>query len=144
MNISLIASIDDSTCRIRWKIIPLLLDSMEKTNCSDYTFRKSVLARFNDCGRDHYPYYNHLIMSIRFDPKTCDMPITYCSGSAGDCTKCSYNPLTGFLDPQFSESTFIITRRETIDALLDAVELLAKTNKTALLRDSLDAESVFD
>jgi len=76
-------------------------------------------------------------MSISFDPKTCGMPIEYCNV---ECGECCHNPLVGLLDPYITESPFVITCRDTIDLLLDVIDLLAKANKNALLTEKGAAE----
>ena len=139
MYISLISGQDDITGRIRRKIVPLLIDSLEKTDNVDYAFRKSVISRLR--GRGYDATDEHVVMSISFDPKLCKTPKEYCSG---DCKGCCYNPLEGLLDPFNTEGPFIITSRDTISTLLDAINILANANKNAVLRIKNPVEHIYE
>jgi hypothetical protein len=139
MNMSLIASIDDSTRYLKRKIIPLALESLKEAHYVDYAFQASIIARLR--GRGYYAPDENVVMSLTFDPKSCGIPFEYCSG---DCKGCCHNPLEGLLDPYFTENQFVITCRDTIDTLLDVISLLARANNTSLLREKCAAEIVGD
>ena len=129
MNISLISSIDKSSKRLRWKIIPLAIDSLKNTFFIDYAARDTVVSKLR--GRGYISSDENVVMSISFDPKSCGMPFSYCP--EGCCDRCYHNPLNGLLDPWLSDGPFVITRKDTINLLLDVIDLLAKANTNALL-----------
>jgi hypothetical protein len=140
MNISILTAIDKSTSdRIKRKVIPLAIESLEKTDYVDYALRESVISKLR--GREYHSKSEHAVMSISFDPKTCDMPKEYCSG---DCAGCHYNPLKDMLDPHLDESAYVITCRGTIATMLDTISLLARANCNALLREKAEIECVHE
>jgi hypothetical protein len=140
MEISIITAIDRLISdRVKRKAIPLAIKSLEKTDHVDYALRESTISRLR--GRQYHSQAEHAVMSISFDPKTCDIPKEYCSG---DCGGCCYNPLTDLLNPYFDESAYVITCRGTIATLLDTISLLAKANCNALLRENAAIEFIHD
>ena len=124
MNISLLSSIDGSTIRMRRKVIPLVIEALKETSLVDHTSRETILSRLRSKG--FYSPDEHVIMSISYDPKTCGIPREYCSG---DCVGCNHNPLTGLLYPNTSRTQYVITCKDTVDTMLDAIALLVRTTK---------------
>ena len=127
MNISLLSSIDGSTVLMRNKVIPLVIEALKEKPAVDHVPRESVLSRLRSNG--FYSPDEHVILSILFDPKTCGIPMEYCGG---DCSGCSHNPLTGLLNPYNAGTQYIITRKDTIDTMLDTIALLARTTKLGI------------
>jgi hypothetical protein len=130
MNISLIASVDETTYRIRNKVIPLAIDSLQDSFYIDYALRESVYSKIS--GKGYYSPEENVVMSISLDPKNCGTAKEYCSG---DCNNCPHNPLEGLIDSYCAEGPFVIASRYTIEKLLDVISLLAGANKNALLRE---------
>ena len=129
MNISLLSSIDESTILMRRKVIPLAMEALEETTFVDHATRESVLSRLRCIG--FYSSDEHVIMSISYDPKTCGIPREYCSG---DCIGCNHNPLTGLLYPYMTGTQYVITNKDTIDTMLDAIALLARATKLGITK----------
>lgn len=122
MNISLLSTIDGSTFHMRNKVIPMAIEALEEDSPVDLAPHESTLSRLRSKG--FYSSDEHVILSISFDPKTCGIPMEYCGG---DCIGCNHNPLTSLLNPYIAGTQYIITRKDTIDTMLDTITLLAKT-----------------
>jgi hypothetical protein len=138
MVISLISSIDASTCRIKRDIIPLAIDLLEKDFFIDNASRKAVLSKLY--GKGYYSSDENVVMLISYDPKTCAIPKEYCNG---DCKNCFYNPITGLFDPYLPETPLVITSHKTIDVLLEIISFLIKAFKIALQRECTDVNLIF-
>ena len=70
---------------------------------------------------------------ISFDPKSCTIPNSYC---CTNCEECYYNPLEYLLDPyEIDNITFVITRQDIIDTLLDTINLLSKAYYITVKKD---------
>lgn len=139
MNISLVSSIDASTERIRREVVPFAIDSLKRPYPANGALYKASLAQLRGSG--FYQPDENVVMLISFDPCSCGVPKGHCGGG---CESCYYNPLVGLLDPYSDNGPFVITRRETVNALLDTIGLLAAANKAALLRAGSAVEPPID
>jgi hypothetical protein len=135
-NIPLLVLKDDSGRKFNNYIIPLAISALEKTFTLDFKSHKTLLTRLRKWSD---PLYGQkVILSLSFDPKTCGMPIAHCPGNSFDlCKGCMYNPLTALLDSQFNGGSCVITDRDTVDMLLNVIELLAKANQYVIMRQSV-------
>jgi hypothetical protein len=131
MRISLLSHVNGTTYRIKDKVLPLVVESLENTNYVDYAYRKSLISKLQDKG--YFSPGEHVVMSISIDPKKCKIPFEYCSADCND--GCDYNPLKSLYKYHLDERQFVITHQDTIDLLLDSIILLAKANKNALMRE---------
>ena len=129
MDISLIASIDDSTNIINGKVLPLAINALKTANIDD-TFNGFKLSKLRS--RGYLSSRENIVLSVTFDPKSCGIPIGHCSG---DCSDCSYNPIPHLIDPNSAipDRQFVITNRDTINTLLETIIVLANAIKGNLL-----------
>ena len=129
MDISLLASIDETTKRIDGKVFPLAVESLNQVRLNDPLFRKYLFPSFYDRGFD--PFDDNLIIKISFDPTSCDIPVSHCRGNCGECPN---NPLAVLFEPYLNTTprNYVITGSDTVNAMLDTIELLSKLNKGRL------------
>jgi len=128
--ISVTSSLDESYRRMRGLVFPLAIGSLKESGFIDASYRDLVVSRIR--GREFYAHEDNIVMSISFDPKSCGIPIEYCNV---ECNSCCHNPLGGLLVPFQDEDRdrqLVITNRETIEAMLDVIALLANALKGAL------------
>ena len=129
MNISIISSIAESSERMNGKVFPFAIATLQKSAFKEGS-RDFRILKLQDGG--YFSSDENVVLSISFDPKKCGIPFEYCSGS---CDDCCYNPLPVLFGPYRKEDDcqFVITRRDTLDALLDTISALALANRNTLL-----------
>ena len=129
MNISIISSIDESSERMHGKVFPFAIAALQKSAFMEGS-RDYRILKLQDSG--YFSSDENVVLSISFDPKKCGIPFEYYSGS---CNDSCYNPLPVLFGPFRKESDcqFVNTRRDTLDALLDAIAALALANRNTLL-----------
>ena len=129
MDISLLAVIDETTKRIDGRVFPLAVEALNKARVNDHSFRKCLFPRFYS--REYDPFDDNLILKISFDPTSCGIPISSCCGRCGEC---SHNPLYALFEPYMNTKprNYVITGSDTINTMLDTIELLANINKGGL------------
>ena len=130
MNISLTSSMDEASRRMRNTVFPLVIDALKNSSLSDRSYRDYVISRIQ--GSEFYADDENIVMSVSFDPKSCGIPISHC---CTDCDDCFHNPLRALLDPFIGaerERKYVITDRNSINAMLDVIALLANALKGSL------------
>jgi len=128
--ISVTSSLDESYRRMRDSVFPLAIGSLKESGFIDASCRDHVVSRIRS--REFYAHDDNIVMSISFDPKSCGIPIDYCNV---ECDSCCHNPLSGLLVPfqdEERERQLVITSRNTIEAMLDVIALLANALKGSL------------
>jgi len=122
---------DESSRRMRGAVFPLAIESLGKSRLFDPSYRDFVISKIR--GSEFYAHDGNIVMSISFDPKSCGIPISHCST---ECDTCCHNPLLALLDPLAGddrEHQLVITGRNSINAMLDVIALLANALKCSLL-----------
>jgi hypothetical protein len=129
MNISLLAVIDEATKRINGKVFPLAAEALAQALLNGPFFPKHLFPRFYDRGYD--PFDDNLIIKISFDSTSCGIPKSNCCGSCGGCF---YNPLPTLFKPYMNDKprNYVITGSDTVNTMLDTIEMLTKVNKARL------------
>ena len=121
MKIPLNASVDKMMRQKKQNIIKMISEA----GTYDDTSRRNVIARLRGAG--FYMFEDDIDLLLAFDPKSCTIPYTYCNGI---CSECHNDPLAAFLEPySVINPTFILTRRDILDALLDSIDMLARACK---------------
>jgi hypothetical protein len=131
LTISVTSSMDESSRRMRGSVFPLAIGALKKSRLCDPSYRDFVISKIR--GSEFYAHDDNIVMSISFDPKSCGIPISHCNV---ECDTCCHNPLTGLLDPLTGddrERQLVITDRNSINAMLDVIAMLATALKGNLL-----------
>jgi hypothetical protein len=131
LTISVTSSMDESSRRMRGTVFPLAIDALKKSSFCDPSYRDYIISKIR--GSEFYAHDDNIVMSIAFDPKSCGIPISHCST---ECDTCCHNLLTGLLDPLTGDARdrhLVITDRNSINAMLDVIALLANALKGSLL-----------
>jgi hypothetical protein len=132
MQLPLNASVDAAIRGKKYEVLPFAMEILKHDSSADGKCRKKLVSKL--IGNGLYMVEEDLDLLLSFDPKSCRIPHSYC---CANCEECPYNPLDVVLIPYTEEKedfTFVITRQDIIDALLDTINMLAKAYSLSIGR----------